>query len=797
MVLGTKTKKKLSKKQTKDVKSSKKIETAEETFLLETVDKNGIGIQKGDWYSKTFDLSDINYFLADRDKQLSIFSTYCDFLNSFDNDVAIQLNIRNRKKEVDLKSNDILLDLKGDSLDVYRQEMNDLLEEKVAYGNNNVSRERYITFSKKGTDAKRTIGYLNRLEIQSSLSKMGVSARPLDGLEMVQLLNDMVNQKELKIEKKRSVLNTISPKCFDFKSGKVDRFKIDNRFVKVLHIKDYPNDISDKFIADLTELEEDIEISIQIEPFDTKEALSLVQTKLTFMEQQKIDEQKKAIQAGYDPDMLPPDLKSSIEEAKDLRDKMQTDNQKLFRMSFLIMLQGKSEVALANTLENVENVCRTYSCELFPLQYLQEEAFNSVLPFAKNQLPKTLKRTMTTSSVGVFIPFVTKDLFQKNGIYYGVNSISKNLITFDRKSLKAPNGFILGTPGSGKSFSAKREISSVALKEPDSEIIIIDPEGEYAPLVEGLKGEVIKVAPNSLTRLNPFEINMDNAQDEDPFFLKTDFVLTLCELLFGGKEGLSGIQRTIVDRACRMAYKDFYYTSDHDSATRKQPTFTDFYEAVKSLTDVEGSQQLALELELYIKGSLSTFAYESNVNINKNIVVFDIKDLGNQLKTMGMLIVLDLIWNRIVQNRERKVRTYIYIDEIQLLFSNEYSSGYFFELWSRARKWGAIPTGITQNVETLLLSDHARRMLSNSDFILLLNQATSDRKELVKLKEISSHEEKYVTNSPTGQGLMFADGVIIPFQDSFPTNTKLYEMMTTKFEDIKTPKKLLGTSRNE
>ncbi|MDU2702518.1 MAG: ATP-binding protein [Veillonella sp.] len=364
-------------------------------------------------------------------------------------------------------------------------------------------------------------------------------------------------------------------------------------------------------------------------------------------------------------------------------------------------------------------------------------------------------------------------------MYYGINSLSKNLIQHNRKSLKTANGFILGTSGSGKSFAAKREIVNSLLSEND-DVIVIDPEREYTKLAEGFSGEVIKISAGSSNYINPFDINMDYADDDNPIQLKSEFILSLCELLIGGRSGLSSTQKTIIDRTVLMTYDKYF----NNPIKNQIPTLKTFYETLLKQPEPEANE-IALSLEIYIKGSLSVFSNQTNIDTNNRFIVYDTKDLGKQLKTMGMLIVLDQIWNRITQNRKIGKRTWIYIDEIYLLFKNEYSDNYLFELWKRARKWGAIPTGITQNVEDLLRSENARSMLSNSEFVYLLNQAALDREELSTLLNISEQQLQYVTNVDSGKGLLIAGGAIIPFEDDFPKDTKLYTMLSTKIEEVK------------
>lgn len=485
------------------------------------------------------------------------------------------------------------------------------------------------------------------------------------------------------------------------------------------------------------------------------------------MEQQKVDEQKKALQNGYDFEMLSYYLTYSLTEAKDLVDDLQNKGQKLFSMTGGIHFYAENVEKLAEVQGEISSVGRQFGFKIIELEFMQEAGLNTILSLGINLLP--LDRTLSTASTAIFIPFTISDLIQENGKYYGVNAISKNILSLDRKLLKAPNGFVLGTPGSGKSFSVKREIVNVLLRDADDEVIIIDPEREYSVIGKNFNGEIIKIASDSKTTINPMDINENYGDDTDPVVLKSEFLISLFDLIIGGALGLSSTQKTLIDRVCRRTY---------ETIKDRMPTFVDFYHILKE--QEEEAKQLVMDLEIYIEGSLSVFSSETSVDITKRLVVYDIKDLGKQLKTMGMLIVLDQVWNRITTNRERGVRTWLYIDEMQLLFTNEYSENYFFELWSRARKWGAIPTGITQNVETLLLSDLARRMLSNSDFVMMLNQAKSDRSQLVRLFDISEEQEKFVVNSPEGYGLMVFGDTTLPFYDHFPKDTQLYKMMSTK-----------------
>lgn len=740
-------------------------------------------------YSKTIKISDINYQIARRDEQVDIFTKYCEILNYCDPTMNLQISIVNKKIDREEFRKNMFSKMKNDELDHYRKELNDILSEKALQGQNSIIKEKYITFTSAANSYLNAISVLARLEsdLSSQFKGIGCDVKTLSGLERLELIHSInmpnesfVFQYDDLVESSLTTKSAITPSSFDFSTSK-NQFQVGDQVAQVLFLKDLPADLQDTLISAISDLPVNLNITLHIDNVEKEKALNLVKQKISFMEQQKIDEQKKAQKAGYDLDMIPYELKYSLDEGYELRDDLQNKDQSMFKLTMLIYTFADDLKTLNENVYQIISAARKKNCRIAPLDYLQEEGLNSTYPIGKNFVE--IQRTLTTASTAILIPFTTQELYENQGVYYGLNALSRNLVFFNRKSLKAPNGFILGTPGSGKSFASKREIVSILLNT-DDDVIIIDPEQEYTPLAKGFDGEVVQISAGSPNHLNPLDITMDYADDENPLHLKSDFILTICELLIGGRNGLSAAQRSIISRATLMCYQPYFANPSKNT----MPTLKDLYEYIKKQPEQE-AQAVALDLELYIKGTLSVFANETNVDISKRFVVYDTKDLGKQLRTFGMLVVLDQIWNRITQNRLIGKRTWIYIDEIQLLFTNDYSANYFFELWSRSRKWGAIPTGITQNVETLLISDLARRMLSNSDFIMMLNQATSDRMELAGLLNISNQQLSYVTNSDEGQGLLFAGKSIVPFIDKFPSNTKLYEMMTTKPDEVSQMKK--------
>lgn len=738
-------------------------------------------------YSRTFKFSDINYQTARRDEQVDLFTRYCEALNYCDPTMHIQISIVNRRIDKDAFKEDMFSPMiEGqEKLNHYRKELNGMLAQKALEGQNSILREKYITFSTAATSYETAIPGLARLEtdLMGHFKALGCEVQPQSGIQRLELIHSLFRPEERfdfeydqLLESSLNTKSCIAPNSFDFTSK--DTFTFGSHYGQVLFLRELPAELSDKLISELSDLPIDMNITLHITNEDQGKALELVRRQIAFMEMEATGKQDQAVQKGRNAEIaIPMETRRSYEEATKLLDLLENKNQRMFKVTMLVYTYADDEETLQDNAFQIMATARKNNVKIDKLDLRQREGINSIMPVGKNHV--NIERTLTTASTAIFVPFTTMELYQKGGMYYGLNALSRNLIFFNRYSLKAPSGVILGTPGSGKSFAAKREMINVLLNDPNAEVLIIDPEREYTPLAQGFDGEVVHISAGSKCFINPMDCSMDYADDEEPLQLKAEFILTICELLVGGKQGLTGGQRSIVSRACKICYAPYFANPTKNPV----PTLREFYEVIKQQPEQE-AQSLALDLELYIEGTLSVFANRTNVDTQKRLVVFDVRDLGKQLRTFGMIVVLDQIWNRITQNRAIGKRTWIYIDEIQLLFSNEYSANYFFELWSRSRKWGAVPTGITQNVETLLLSDLARRMLSNSDFIMMLNQATSDRMELAGLLNISNKQLSFVTNSEPGHGLLFAGKSIVPFIDRFPQDTDLYRMMTTKIEEV-------------
>ena len=569
----------------------------------------------------------------------------------------------------------------------------------------------------------------------------------------------------------------IAPSSFDFSESR--NFRMGRKNCSVSFLQILAPELNDRMLADFLSMDNSLVVTLHVQSIDQTSAIKTIKRKITDLDRMKIEEQKKAVRSGYDMDIIPSDLATYGGEAKKLLQDLQSHNERMFLVTFLIMNTADGKQTLDNTIFQAQGIAQKYNCQLVRLDFQQESALNSSLPLGHNQIE--IQRGLTTSSTAIFVPFTTQELFQREGepLYYGLNSLSNNLIMVDRKALKNPNGLILGTPGSGKSFSAKREIANAFLITQD-DITICDPEGEYYPLVERLQGQVIKISPTSGHFINPMDINLNYSEDESPLSLKSDFILSLCELIVGGREGLQPIEKTVIDRCVRMVYQAYL----NEPKPENVPILGDLHRILLEQPEKE-ARLIATALEIYVTGSLNVFNHRTNVNIQNRLVCFDIKELGKQLKKLGMLIVQDQVWGRVTANRAEGRSTRYYIDEFHLLLKEEQTAAYSVEIWKRFRKWGGIPTGITQNVKDLLSSREIENIFENSDFVYMLNQAGGDRQILAKQLNISPHQLSYVTHSGEGEGLLFYGNVILPFADRFPKDTELYRIMTTKPAEVK------------
>ena len=739
-------------------------------------------------YTKTIQFQDINYQLSQNEDKAAIFEGWCDFLNYFDSSIRFQLSFLNLAASKRTFANTISIPLQGDDFDSIRTEYSQMLQDQLARGNNGLIKTKYLTFSIEADGIRTAKPRLERIEtdVLNNFKRLGVAAEVLDGkarLAQLHAIFHMDEQGPFQFEwdwlapSGLSTKDFIAPSGFEFRTGK--QFRMGRKYGAVSFVQILAPELNDQMLADFLDMESSLIVNLHIQSVDQVKAIKTVKRKITDLDRSKIEEQKKAVRAGYDMDIIPSDLATYGNEAKKLLQDLQSRNERMFLVTFLVLNTAETPRQLDNNIFQASSIAQKYNCQLTRLDFQQEEGLMSSLPLGLNQVE--IQRGLTTSSTAIFVPFTTQELFQngKEALYYGINALSNNLIMVDRKLLKNPNGLILGTPGSGKSFSAKREIANCFLLTSD-DIIICDPEAEYAPLVERLHGQVIKISPTSSNYINPMDLNLDYSDEDSPLSLKSDFILSLCELIVGGKDGLQPVQKTIIDRCVRLVYQEYL----NDPRPENMPILEDLYDLLRAQDEKE-AQYIATALEIYVTGSLNVFNHRSNVDINNRIVCYDIKELGKQLKKIGMLVVQDQVWNRVTINRAARKSTRYYIDEMHLLLKEEQTAAYTVEIWKRFRKWGGIPTGITQNVKDLLSSREVENIFENSDFVYMLNQAGGDRQILAKQLGISPHQLSYVTHSSEGEGLLFYGSTILPFVDHFPKNTELYRIMTTKPQELK------------
>lgn len=734
-------------------------------------------------YTKTLRFHDINYQLAQNEDKTAIFESWCDFLNYFDSSVRFQLSFLNMTANAEDYESSVSIKPQADDFDSIRTEYTEMLHNQLAKGNNGLVKTKYLTFGIEAENIKIAKPRLERIEndLWNSFKRLGVMVESVDGKERLRLLHNMLRMDgnepfrfdwKWLVPSGLSAKDFIAPPSFEFREGRT--FRMGKKYGAVSFLQILAPEINDRMLADFLDMESNLLVTMHIQSVDQTKAIKTIKRKITDLDKMKIEEQKKAVRAGYDMDIIPSDLATYGGEAKKLLQDLQSRNERMFLVTFLVMNTADNKQQLENIVFQASGISQKHNCTLVRLDYQQEQGLMSSLPLGLNQIQ--IQRSLTTSATAIFVPFTTQELFQAGGeaLYYGLNALSNNLIMVDRKKLKNPNGLILGTPGSGKSFSAKREITNTFLITTD-DIIICDPEAEYFPLVQRLNGQVIKISPTSTDFVNPMDINLNYSEDESPLSLKSDFILSLCELIVGGKEGLQPVEKSIIDRCVRLIYNDYLA----DPVPEKMPILSDLYHALEAQEEKE-AQHIRAALEIYVTGSLNVFNHRTNVELNNRLVCFDIKELGKQLKKLGMLVVQDQVWNRVTVNRAEKRSTRYYMDEFHLLLKEEQTAAYSVEIWKRFRKWGGIPTGITQNVKDLLSSREVENIFENSDFIYMLSQASGDRQILSKQLNISTHQLSYVTHSGEGEGLLFYGNVILPFADKFPKDTELYRIMTTK-----------------
>ena len=768
-------------------RQDKRHKSAQDSIPFQRMFPDGICRVTDTYYTKTIQFQDINYQLSQNEDKTAIFDGWCDFLNYFDASVHFQLTFLNMAANKDTYGTQITIPLRGDEDDAIRTEYTQMLRDQLAKGNNGLIKTKYLTFGIEADGMKTAKPRLERIEtdVLNNFKRLGVAAEPLNGTERLRLLHDMLRiddpapfrfSWDWLASSGLSVKDFIAPSSFGFAKG--NYFGIGQKRGAVSFLQILAPELNDRMLADFLDMESSLIVTMHVQSVDQISAIKTIKRKITDLDRMKIEEQKKAVRSGYDMDIIPSDLATYGAEAKKLLQELQSRNERMFLLTFLVLNIADSVPKLRNNVFQASSIAQKYNCQLVRLDFRQEEGLMSSLPLGLNQVE--IQRGLTTSAVAIFVPFTTQELYQNGSeaLYCGLNALSNNLIMVDRKFLKNPNGLILGTPGSGKSFAAKREIANVFFVTND-DIIICDPEAEYGPLVERLHGQVIKISPTSPHYINPMDLNLNYSDDENPLSLKSDFILSLCELIVGGKDGLQPVEKTIIDRCVRMVYRDYL----NDPKPENMPVLEDLYQELRRQEEKE-AQYVATALEIYVTGSLNVFNHRTNVDIQNRIVAFDIKELGKQLKKIGMLVVQDQVWNRVTVNREAHKATRYYIDEFHLLLKEEQTAAYSVEIWKRFRKWGGVPTGITQNVKDLLASREVENIFENSDYIYMLNQASGDRQILAKQLNISPHQLSYVTHSGEGEGLLFYGNIILPFVDRFPKDTELYRVMTTKPNEV-------------
>lgn len=785
----------LSKKEQKQIKElikkAKKDDgiprTAQQSIPYQRMFPDGICRVRDNYYTKTVQFQDINYQLAQKEDKTAIFEEWCSFLNFFDSSVHFEISFMNMSTDAEDFEKNVRIPLQKDEFNPVRNEYSQMLKSQLAQGNNGLTKTKYLTFGIEAESMRQAKPRLEHIQtdLLNNFRRLGVVAKLLKGKERLQLMHSIFHMGDLEkfqfdwnwlAPSGLSTKDFIAPTSFSFHGNRI--FQIGELYGAMSYLFITAPELSDQLLKDFLDMESSQIVTMHIQSVDQTSAIKKVKRTITELDRSKIEEQKKAVRSGYDMDIIPSDLATYGKDAKKLLTELQSQNERMFLVTFLVMNTGKTKQELENNVFQASSIAQKHSCNLRRLDYQQENALMSSLPLANNLIE--IERALTTSSTAIFVPFTTQELFQngKEALYYGLNALSNNLIMVDRKKLKNPNGLILGTPGSGKSFSAKREIANAFLVT-DDDIIVCDPESEYSALVHKFKGQVVKISPSSSHFINPMDINANYSEEDNPIALKADFILSLCELIVGGKDGLQPIEKTVIDRCVHHIYQKYF----ENPVSENMPLLEDLYNSLLEQEEKE-AHHVATALEIYVKGSLNLFNHRTNIDINNRLVCYDIKELGKQLKKIGMLVVQDQVWGRVTANRNAGKATRYYMDEFHLLLKEEQTAAYSVEIWKRFRKWGGIPTGITQNVKDLLSSREVENIFENSDFIYMLNQASGDRQILASQLNISPHQLSYVTHSGEGEGLLFYGNVILPFVDRFPTDLELYRIMTTKLSEV-------------
>lgn len=771
----------------KQIKKKRAPQKASDCLGFLAMYENGICEIEPGLYSMTLKFSDVNYQIARREEQANIFTRYCELLNYCDPDMHLQINLVTQHMDKERFEQDMFFQMRQDEIDEYRHEMNKVIADKAMQGQNGLVREKFVTITVKADSYDNAAQQLARraADLKGSFKGLHSDATTLSGKQRLALLNAILRPDTsfdfeydwLLAEDKLTAKDFICPSSFDWRpehddsrATYSDRYAFGKKIGKTVFLRDIAPEMTDDLLSRLSELPFDLVITLHIDAVEQHDAVEMVKTKLAFMRQEEADGMQRAVKQKLPAAMgIRYELSENIKNAEDLLDELVNRNQKLFKVALMIHTYGNINEELDNRIKQIMSAVQKKTCKVDTLPFEQREALNSILPLGKKCIG--IERTLTTANTAIFIPFTTQELFEPGGFYMGLNARSKSLLMFCRKNLASPAGYVLGQPGSGKSMDVKLEIAQVMMGT-DDDVIIIDPEGEYTPEVQAMGGQVVEISASSSEHINPMDITEDYADSDSPLVLKSQFLQMFCELIIGGG-GISAAERTYIDRAARMTYAKFF------NAPQKMnmPSLKDFYDNL--VKQGPGAEDIATALSIYVDGSMDIFAHQTNVDIHNRLVCYNTVKLGKPMQTLGMMVVLDQIWNRITLNRVTGRRTWVYTDEFQLLLRDKESMNYYFEISGRARKWGAILTSITQHVESILMDEDARRMLSDCQYIKLLNQAPLDAQQLGKLLKISPEELDYITNVDAGSGLLIAGRSVVPFVNEFPENTRLYKLMDT------------------